>query len=405
VLSYGKIRANYAEVGSDEEPYQLSLDFIPNSSVFGQFTSNIEFPFNGLTAFEASETIPPVDLKPQRQRSWEVGTELGFFSGRMNLDFTYYNQRTEDQIISLPVPQSTGFNSFRTNVGEIENKGVELSVSGSPVVTSTVSWRLSANFSRNKNTVVSLASGIDEFVLDAGFNGFEVRAKPSEEIGIFGRGYDRDPQTGSPIINPETGLRQQGADQRLGDLYPDFTLGMGTSLTVGPVDVSLLVDWSNGGTLFTNTVRGLQAAGLVEETQTNRLGTFVDAEGVIVTRNDAGEIVDRRPNDVPVQSMEAFWGQFAASGIIESGIYDATYVKLREASMRLAVPRRWIERTPVQSASLTVQGRNLLLIYSEVSHIDPETNLFGSGGAVGQGLEFNTLPSTRTVGVTLNLTF
>lgn len=404
IFSYGKLRLNYAEVGSDEEPYQLSLDFIPNASVFGQFGADIEFPFNGLTAFEASETIPPVDLKPQRQRSWEIGTELGFLDGRLNVDFTYYNQRTEDQIISLPVAQSTGFNAFRTNVGEISNKGVEATLVWSPIVTSLVSWQLDTNFSRNTNRVESLAAGIEEFVLDSGFNGFEIRARPGEEIGIFGQGFERDPDTGLPVINPDTGLRQEGSDIRLGDLYPDFTFGFGTTVSVGPVGLSLLVDWSQGGSLYSNTVQTLQNAGLVDEASSNRLGTFVD-EGVIVTRNAAGEIVDRRPNDVPVQSMEDFWGQFADSGIIESGVYDATYVKLREASLRFTAPSRWFAQSPIRSASLSVQGRNLLLLYSKVPHIDPETNLFGSGAAVGQGLEFNNLPNTRTVGATLNFTF
>ena len=404
-ISYGKLRANYAEVGSDENPHQLTFDFIPDSGVFGQFGTDITFPFNGLTAFDASDTVPPTDLEPQTQKSFEIGTELGLFNGRVNLDFTYYDQETEDQIISLPTPPSSGFSALRTNVGTVSNTGIEVNLTSGLITRENVAWRTNLNFSQNDNTVESLAEGVNELTLQSGFNGLQVRARPGEEIQLFGVGWARDPNTGKVIINPETGLRQTGEDKALGDLYPDFKVGFSNTVSLWNFDLNFLIDWKQGGNLFSSTVQDLRSSGLAAETAANRGGTFVD-DGVIVTeRGSNGEIAETRPNDVPVQSMQDFWQQHSDQSIIESGVFDASYVKLREVSLTYTFPQRWFSQFGVRSASLTAQGRNLLLLYSEVPHIDPETNLFGAGATIGQGVEFNNLPNTTTFGATLNVSF
>lgn len=404
-LSYGKLRANYAEVGSDEDPYQLQFTFSPSSGVFGQFGTDLEFPFNGNTSFQKTGTIPPTNLQPQRQKSWEVGAELAFFNGRVNLDATYYNQRTTEQILDLPIPQSTGFDERTLNVGTLRNEGVEIDLNTTLLAGEDFNWRLGGNFTRNQNTVVSLAEGVDQFTLQSGFNSLQVRAKEGEEISIFGAGFERDPETGKPIVNPNTGLRQAGDDRDLGDLYADFKAGFTTNLNFRGLSLNVLVDWKQGGKIFSSTVQGLRASGLAQETAQNREGTFVD-DGVIVTsRDENGNITGTRPNDVPVPSMEAFWGQFSEDGIISNSVFDASYVKLREVSLSYSLPQSLFADVGVQSASVELQGRNLLLLYSNVPHIDPETNLFGAGANIGQGVEFNNLPNTTSFGATLNLTF
>lgn len=405
-VSYGKLRGNYAEVGSDEDPYQLQFTFDPQSSVFGQFGTDIEYPFNGLTAFGATGTIPPTDLKPQRKKSWEIGTELGFFNGRVNLDFTYYDERTEDQIISLPQAESSGFNFRRTNVGTVSNKGFEVDLRLGLLARENISWRINGNFSRNKNIVESLAPGVEEITLQSGFNSLQARARPGEEIGLFGVGWARDPETGKVLIDEDTGLRIAGDDKRLGDLYPDFKMGITNTFNFWNVQLGFLIDWKNGGSIYSSTVQDLRAGGLAAETAANRNGTFVDEEGVIVTeRDEAGNVVETRPNDVPVPSMEEFWDAHSQQNIIEAGVFDASYVKLREVTLSFGFPQSWFDRSPLRRGSFELKGRNLLLLYSKVPHIDPETNLFGAGANIGQGVEFNNLPNTTSFGATLNLAF
>lgn len=404
-ISYGKLRANYAEVGSDEDPYQLQFTFNPQSAAFGQFGTDIQYPFNGLTAFGATGTIPPTDLKPQRKKSWEIGAELGFFNGRVNLDFTYYDERTEDQIISLPQAESSGFNFRRTNVGTVSNKGIEIDLRAGLVTRENFSWRINGNFSQNDNVVESLAPGVEELTLQSGFNSLQVRARPGEEIGLFGVGWARGPN-GNVLIDEDTGLRIAGNDKRLGDLYPDFKVGFSNTLSFWDFQLGFLIDWKQGGNVYSSTVQDLRSSGLAAETAQNREGTFVDEEGVIVTeRAEDGSIVDTRPNDVPVQSMEDFWQAHSGQNIIEAGVFDASYIKLREVTLSFSFPQSWLSQTRLQSGSLELKGRNLLLLSSNVPHIDPETNLFGAGANIGQGIEFNNVPNTTSFGATLNLSF
>lgn len=397
-LSYLKLRANYAQVGSDEDPYQLDFRFFPVNDIFGQFNTGVEFPFGGRTGFTATNTIPPTDLKPQNQISWEIGSEARFLDGRIVFDATYYSQRTKDQIISIPRPQSTGFGQRRTNIGELSNKGVELDLSGTAIAQRNFSWRVSTSFSTNINKVESLAEGVEQVTVESGFNSFQIRAEEGKSLGIYGVGWERDPETGRPVVDPETGLRQAGGDTRIADLYPDFRVGFGNTFSYRGFSLGFNIDWKNGGSIFSNTVGSLRRSGLAEETAINRDGTFIDTEAV-VERN--GEFVD---NDVPVTSMQAFWGAYADAGIIEGNVFDASYVKLRSARIGYSLPETLIGNTPIQNANIAVSGSNLLLLYSNIPHIDPETNIFGSG-AIGEGYEFGTVPQTRSISVSVNLTF
>lgn len=412
VLSYAKVRGNIAQVGSDTEPYNLRLGYNPISQSFGQFNTFVEFPFGGVTGFEADAVLPNANLEPEIQTSWELGTELGLFSGRVNMDVTYYNQTTTDAIVDLPSARSSGFFSRLVNIGEIKNTGVEAVVNATVlnftdlIGNQDVSWRTNVNFSRNNNEVVDLGD-ISEFDIGTGFNGFTVQAREGESLQITGPDWLRDPETGQVIIDPETGLRQEGAqNESFGELYPDFSVGFGNEFSIGPVSFGFLLDWQKGGKVYSNTVQALRSSGLAAETAANRGGTFVD-DGILVERDPVtNEIISRRPNDVPVQTMQDFWSEYTGGGdIIGAGVFDADYVKLREATLSVNLPTRLVERTFLTNASLTFQGRNLLLLYSRVPHIDPETNLFGAGSAIGRGYEFNNLPNTRTFGVTLDLSF
>jgi len=399
ILSFGKLRMNYAQVGSDEAPYQLNFRYFPVSDIFGQYGTGVTFPFGGLTGFEATGTIPPRNLKPQRQISYEIGTELQFFEGRLGLDVTVYDTRTQDQIISIPIPQSTGYGFRRTNIGEVSNKGIEALLTATPVQSKNFQWNFSTNFTKNKNKVVSLAPGVDEIVIQSGYNSLQVKAEPGKALGLYGPGFARDPETGKVIIDENTGLRQAGEIKRLGGTDPDFKLGFDNTFNYKNLSLSFLIDWSQGGVLFSNTVGALRRAGVAKETAVNRDGTFID-DGVNVTRDASGNIVSRKPNQTPVSSMQAFWNRYADAGIHEGNTFSATYVKLREVSLSYTFPTRWFTNAPIRNASLALSGRNLFLLYSEIPHIDPETGLFGSASN-GQGIEWNVLPSVRTFGATL----
>jgi TonB-linked SusC/RagA family outer membrane protein len=398
-LSFGKFRANWANVGSDEAPYQLDFAFIPQADVFTQFVSNNTFPHGGQLAFAATDVIPPGDaLKPQNQVSFEIGTELQFLDGRIGLDATYYHTTTEEQIISVSIPQSTGFESRRINAGEVLNKGFEVLLSGRPVQTASgFNWDIALNFASNKQTVERLAPGLEELSLTSGFSGLSVRAAPGEAFGLYGAGWLRDSVSGKPVINPNTGLREVGPRTRFGDIFPEWTLGIQNTISFKGISLSALIDIREGGVMYSGTVSDMREDGRVAETLLNRGRIFID-DGVLA--NSDGSF---RPNDVPVESMQQFWSHYANASNTEGQIFGASYVKLREIRLSYTLPASLVERTPFGSISAGFEGRNLLLIHSEVPHIDPELNFFGSV-LTGSGVEWKSAPTARSFGFNLRLT-
>ncbi len=401
-VSYGKLRGNFAQVGSDTGPYQLNFTYTPTTSVFTQFVNDFSFPFRGIPAFTKPGVVPPENLQPQQQNTWEVGAELGFLSDRVNVDFTYYNQRTTDQILNVPTPLTTGFGARRTNAGTLVNEGIEATLDVSLVSGDWFTWQFAGNFSRSRTTVDELPGSLEDVTLDAGFNDIEFRVEPGSRPIIFGPGLEKT-ETGEVIVNPATGLPEEGDSRKLGNLYPDFTAGFSNTFGLGDFTFSFLIDWRKGGKIFSSTVQTLRGSGLAAETAEDREGSFT-IDGVIVEeRNEDGEVVQTRQNDIPVPSMEEYWG--ALTSTVGPNVFEATYVKLREASLSYSVPESLVRETPFENASVQLQGRNLLLLFSEVPHIDPETNVFGSGAAVTQGYEFNTVPQTRSIGASLNLSF
>lgn len=400
VLSYAKLRTNFAQVGSDEAPYQLDFRFFPIQGIFGQYGTGVTFPYGGRTGFEATDIIPPTDLKPQNQVSFEVGGEFQFFNGRAGIDFTYYDVRTKDQIISIPIPESTGFGANRTNIGEVSNEGIEAAINLNPIRTRDFRWDMNVNYTSNENTVVSLAPGVEEIIIQSAFNSLQVKAEPGQSFGLYAPGFMRN-DAGEILIDPRTGLRQEGEIRRLGSIDPDFRAGLSNTFRFGDVALSFLIDWREGGNIFSNTIGQLRRLGLAEETGVNRDGTFID-EGVIQVVEGADTTY--RPNDVPVDNMQAFWQRYADAGIHEGNVFDASSARVREVRLDWDVPQRWLVWSPISSLTVGLEGRNLWLFYKKVPHIDPETGLFGSASN-GQGIEWNVLPTTRSFGINVQARF
>ncbi len=399
LVSFAKVRANYANVGSDEEPYQLAFTYSPLTQQSDIYTFNQNFPYNGASAFGATNVIPPSNLRPQRQSSYEVGSELRFLRNRVGLDVTYYNVRNYDQIVSISVPQTTGFSARRLNVGEISNKGLELQGMYTVVERprNGFKWDVNANYSRNRNIVEKLAPGLKEFSVTSGDGfGLFVVAQPGTTFNLQGVGFLRDSVSGQFIINPQNGLRISGPRKLLGNIYPDWIGGINNSFSYKNASFSFLVDVRRGGVIASSTVSALRSSGTGEETS-NRT-PFVQP-GVI--RNADGST---RPNDVPVSSVQAYWGNLDSSVSPENNVFDASYVKLRELQISYKLPGSWASRMRVREATWSLEGRNLWLISSKVPHIDPESNVLGTG-LIGEGIERNNIPSTRSFGTNLRLTF
>ena len=393
-FNYGKLRASWANVGSDSDPYLLAFAYTGQTTAFAQYGFGSSFPFDGVLGYSIPSTIPNPDLKPQNQNSIELGTELKFLGNRINLDFTYYNSNTTDQIVNLPLPQSTGFARKTVNAGSIRNSGIEVALGLVPVKSQDFTWNLDVNFARNKQ-VVTLPADIASYSLASGWSGLQIKVESGKAFGIYGAAWERDPE-GNIIIDAATGLRKTVNDRRLGNTAPDWTAGINNTFNYKNFSLSFLVDIRQGGIMFSNTVATLRSTGLAKETLANRGNIFID-KGVI--EDGSGFI----PNTVPVQSMEDYWSQYTSDNT-ESSIFNSSFVKLREVNFSYKVPAKFITSNLsfIKGLELGIEGRNLWIIKSYVPHIDPESNLFGTSSN-GEGVEFNNFPATRTLGFNLRV--
>ncbi len=399
ILSYGKLRIAYAEVGGDTDPYQLNFNYFPQTDVFGQFGTATTFPFNGTLAFAGPATVPPEDLLPESVNSFEVGGEFQFFNGRLGLDATYYNVKTIDQILAVPIPESTGFNFRLTNVGATTNEGIEIELNADIVRNRAVNWNTLVTFTRNRFLVDELADGVDRLIVNSGFNSIQIIASPGETFGIFGNKFRRAESDSTRIIvDPNTGLRLAGENERIGDVFPDWVAGWTNNINWKGLNLRFTFDMRDGGLLYSNTVQALRDDGLAEEAGANREASFIDTEAFI--ENPDGTL---RPNDIPVRAQD-FWEAYTNQNVAEGHIFDASFIKLREVALSYNLPKSLLDGTPFRGVSIGVEARNLALIWSEIPHIDPETNLFGSAND-GAGIEFNSPPTSRTFGVNLRLQF
>ncbi|TRX62533.1 SusC/RagA family TonB-linked outer membrane protein [Fulvivirga sp. M361] len=399
ILSFGKIRASYAQVGNDAPVYSLAPVFeqaAPDDG-FTQANAGLNFPFGGRQGFTAFDDLGNPLLKPERITSLEIGADLRFFNNRIGLDVNYFQTESTDQIISVSVSDATGFTNKIENVGQLDSKGWEFLLTATPVKTSSFSWDISANVSRIRTEVVEIIDGVDNIFL-GGFTGFQVRADIGERYGsIIGGAFLRDTNGNIQVdSNPNSatyGFPQLGEISNLGHVEPDWTGGIRNTLTYKDFTLDFLIETRQGGFIMNGTTELLQFYGRADETDDRT--TPVVFDGVIVNEDGSS-----RPNDISILKNAAFWNQW--SNITEANVYENNWVKLRSVNLTYNLPKRFFEGTFIEQARFTLTGRNLLL-FTNVPDIDPETSAFGSGNA--QGFSRFDLPSTRSYGASINIVF
>ena len=397
VLSFGKLRLSWANVGSDEDPYQLDFQYTAANEYYVQFSLDGNYPHGGVAGVSGPRIYPTANLMPQNAATVEVGTDLRFFNNRIGVDFTYYNTLTTNQIISIDIPLSTGYFSKNVNVGAVRNTGYEADLHLAVLRGQELNWNVDVNFNQNKQVVEELSEGLTEYQLSSGWSGLQVKAAPGEEFGLYGTAWKRN-DDGDIIINENTGLREILPNQRFGNIYPDWIMGINNSFNYKGINLNFLIDIRQGGVFYSGTVGGLRSTGLAIETLEGREGSFID-EGVLEV--EEGTYVT---NNVPVQSMEDFWAHYSAISNTEGNVFDASYIKLREVRLSYSLPESLLNNSPISQVRVGVEGRNLMILKDNVPHVDPELNFFGPK-EVGEGVEFNSIPSTRSIGVNVMLTF
>ena len=395
LLSYVKLRGSWAKVGGDASAYQLAR-------TYGVGT------FNSISTFSPGLTYPPADLKPQITTSLEFGGDLRFFKDRLSLDITYYDQNTINQILSVATSLSTGYSAMRLNAGEIENSGIELMVNVKAIENkSGFSWDLGLNWGKNKNMVNALYGGLESYRISGGFGGATTVGIPGQPWGII---------WGLPFVRNDEGKVVVGSDgiplttnvgKNLGNVTPDWTGGLRSVLRYKNLYMSLLIDGRKGGKFFSCTAWHAYPTGTYEITTANNVrenGMVVDGVKDDGVKNAAGVYVGGTVNDVRVSAQDYYGGSWMWNNH-EYSILDGTYIKLREMVISYDIP---LKKLPwMQKLTISAFGRNLAILYRDKSTrelgIDPEVGL--GGGDSGVGFENFQIPTTRSLGFKLALSF
>ncbi len=396
VLSYGKFRINYAVVGSDTDPYQLEYVFNPVSTYFIQYFSATagQFPHGGLLAYQSPRVYPDPDLKPQMQTGFEIGADLRFFDGRIKLDATYYSNLTKDVIAEIDAPNSTGYFNVRKNAGKISNKGVEL-ILGLVPVKGAFTWDFTMNFAKNKQEVTELDPTIKELNLTSGYEGLQVKAAVGEPFSLYGTAWERDGN--GNIIVGDNGLRSTTATAvNLGSINPDFTMGLNNNFSYKGINLGVLLDIHQGGVMYSGTVSDLRTSGVAKETLKSDRSQIID--DAVMSDGNGGYV----PNTIGISAYD-YWSKNYKTSNAEANVFDASYIKLREITLSYTLPRSWFNNV-VSNVIIGFEARNLWIIHKEVPHIDPELTFF-SPNDVGAGVEFSSIPTTRSFGFNLKLDF
>ena len=373
VFNLIKVRGSVAQVGNDTDPYQLNQTF----SVRGQ-------GYLGLTTVEASPVRLNADLKPETITSSEFGLELGLLNNKLTLDLSIYNMSTKDLIFDVPVPAATGFAFSRDNIGEVTNKGVEIALGASVLNTDNFSWNTSLFYSKNENKIEELVDGLDSFVYNESIDGgVKISATEGGSIGdIYGRVWTGETDAeGIPIASD--------ANVLLGNAQPDWLGGWSNTFTYKDFSLSFLIDARMGGQIYSQTSAEMDANGVSARSLQYR------ESGVVV----AGVNVATEGVNTESISGQEYWT--AMSGISENYIYDQDNIRLRELAIGYNIPVG--SKFGLQSATVQLVGRNLFFLMNKADDIDPEA-MFGTSIGV-QGLSHNAMPTLRSIGLNLNLTF
>lgn len=410
VLNYAKARMSFARVGSDTDPYQLGLTYT---------TAKLSYPGYTIGMINNS-TIPNKDLKPTMTKSFEFGLEMKLLNNRIGIDFTYYNQNSTDQIISLASSATSGYNYRLINAGEIQNRGVELAINTRPVQLKDFAWDFGFNFSKNTNKVKSLTEGMDYFELEkATWCNVAVVAKVGQNFGsIIGPDFKRN-EKGQILINPETGYPMFTDELKvLGNATWDWTGGLNTRLTYKNLSLSALFDVKVGADLYSMSMRGAYESGKATATLAGREAWYASEEA----RRQAGMTDDQwrkagqtkgyvaegvidngdgtyRQNDIAVDP-EKYWMEVSRKTPAPF-IYDNSYVKCRELTLTYNFPQQWIHKF-VSALSVSFVARNPFIVWKNIPNIDPDSNY---NNTTGMGLEYGSLPSRKSYGLNVNVKF
>jgi len=414
-LSFGKVRVAYSMAGNDTAPYQLTPTFSKST-------------FLGMPTGAVATTIPPQTLRNEISHSYDFGLDLRFFNGRLSGDFSYYQIKSTQQIMSAPLPTSSGFGSFKFNTGEVENKGWELLLSGTPVQNKDLTWDVTLNLTANKNKVNALAPGATTLGLGGfyGANGPSIEARPGEEYGsIMGWDYTYFDSNG----NGETDGSERTPENRLldangkyyeltqdkvvvGNVTPKLLGGLVNTVSWKGLSLNVILDFRYGGDVVYGSMSAQKGMG---QSPSTLKGWNAEHGGLAWTddnglaRNDGiikvGKLPDGTKNTAIYPYYVEHWDIFSwGKGLVTPTVFETSYIAIQEVSLTYNLPQSILSKVGfLKNGSITLIGRDLGFLKNTAPDNMNPTGVNGISNA--QGVELEQLPGVSTYGVTLRTSF
>ncbi len=381
-ISLLKLRASYASVGNGTGFNQL------NESPYVGAGGNGGFLY-------VDRVLKNADLKPEKTRSYEAGLDFGLFKNRLGAEITVYKTNTINQILSIGIPNPSGYAFRIINAGNIRNQGIELLLHGTPVETKNFRWTLALNFGLNRNKILYLDSITKMPPLSSPETLGEIVAEEGKSFGgIYTTSFVRN--SSGQIIVDSTGKPEVEGDQTkhyAGNYNPDWTAGLTNTFQYKNWSLSFLIDMRKGGIVISGTEALMASQGVSKLTVANRETGFIVPNSVY--ENGGKNATAISPQD--------YWQWVGSQNLVgEAFVNSATNIRLRQASLSYALPAGILGKSVVKGASLTLVGRNLFFLKNNAYGFDPESAL-GTGN--NQGLEYTPVPSTRSYGLYLKLNF
>ncbi|MCY7351415.1 MAG: TonB-dependent receptor, partial [Cytophagaceae bacterium] len=408
VVNFAKLRANVAQVGQAGPLFVNGVGYVQRNPS-GQGTGAFLFPFNGITAFTPSLTAINPDIRPENTKSLEAGFEVKLLKNRISVDYTYFRSRSDGQILSVPLPISSGASSEIRNAGKLSSFGHEVVLTLVPLKTSRFEWTMTTNFTLYRTFVDQLPDGLARITLSDANAGLvlNVAQKGERYPALYGRGYARAPAPGQLVMNavggqPTTGVPLlDNVAKIVGTPAPDFEVNFINGLRFGPVALSVQVDWRQGGQFWSVSQVEARWRGLAAETLSRDEQVVLPGKKGRFTN---GQLVVEGDNDISIFRKVDYYNSLYNNA--EANLNDASFVRLRELNLAFELPTSGFLKKSLglSSASLFLTGRNLFLITNAFT--DPElnmSNLPGSSAENSAGIEWSQQPQTRSWGAGLRL--
>ena len=382
-ISFAKLRLSAAQVGNDTDPYKTSK-------------------YYGTSPFPGSGSVPTllhnVNFKPEISTNYEAGLDIRLFKSRLNLDLTYYNNTTRNQILEVPLDPTTGYSRAVLNAGAVRNRGIEVVLTGSIIKKKNFSWTTILTWAKNQNRVLELAEGM-EGKQDIGYGGnATIQARVGGTTGdIYGFGFLRSPD-GQIVYNAATGLPARPQEiQYIGSAYADWKGGIRNEFTYKNYRFSFLVDGQLGGMIYSQSHHKMMEQGKLKSSLPGREENYIIGVGVVQNPDKSYS-----PNTTKALPVD-YYGDYYRRANVESNSFDASYLKLREARLEYNFPKTLLGKSFFKQVSVALYGRDLLMI-SSFPVFDPETAAL-NGATILPGVEMGQLPSSRTIGANITVKF